>query len=151
MNPFAEKKQKLVSSFRQGCLERAQFALSKNSSNLFRVRPKQKAKRLDVRQFNSVLAIDKEAKTVDVEAMITYEALVQELLKHNFAPCVVPELKTITVGGALVGVGIESSSFRYGLVHETILEIEVLTGNGEVLICSKDNEHKDLFYAFPNS
>ncbi len=29
-------------------------------------------------------------------------------------PFVVPELKTITLGGAVTGVGIESSSFRYG-------------------------------------
>jgi len=36
-------------------------------------------------------------------------------------------------------------------VHETILEIEVLTGDGRVLVCTPDNEHKDLFYAFPNS
>jgi FAD/FMN-containing dehydrogenase len=66
-------------------------------------------------------------------------------------PAVVPELKTITLGGAAAGVGIEASSFRHGLVHETLLEIDVLTGTGEVVTCARDNAHADLFYGFPNS
>ena len=55
------------------------------------------------------------------------------------------------MGGALAGIGIESSSFRYGLVHETITEIEILTGSGEIVIATANNEHKNLFFAFPNS
>jgi hypothetical protein len=39
---------------------------------------------------------------------------------------VVPELKTITVGGTIVGIGIESSSFKHGFVHEGLLEADVL-------------------------
>jgi len=66
-------------------------------------------------------------------------------------PAVVPQLKTITLGGAVAGIGIEASSHRHGLVHETIAEIEVLTGNGRVVTCTPDNEHADLFFGFPNS
>jgi len=63
----------------------------------------------------------------------------------------VPQLKTITIGGAAAGVGIEASSFRYGLVHETLLELEVLLADGSVVVCTPDNEHRDLFHGFPNS
>jgi FAD/FMN-containing dehydrogenase len=63
----------------------------------------------------------------------------------------VPQLKSITIGGAASGVGIESSSFRYGLVHETLFEIEVLLGDGSVVTATPDNEHSDLFFGFPNS
>jgi len=66
-------------------------------------------------------------------------------------PCVVPQLKSITFGGAVAGVGIESSSFKYGLVHDTLLSIDVLLGDGRVITCTPDNEHRDLFYGFPNS
>ena len=45
-------------------------------------------------------------------------------------PLVVPQLKTITLGGAVAGLGIESSSFRNGLPHESVLEMEILTGDG---------------------
>ena len=64
-------------------------------------------------------------------------------------PCVVPQLKSITIGGAASGVGIESSSFKYGLVHETLLELEVLLGDGSVVTATPDNEHRDLFFGFP--
>src|SRR5438309_11199879 len=83
--------------------------------------------------------------------MVTYEALVAECLAHGVMPAVVPQLKTITLGGAVGGVGIESSSHRYGLVHDTMLEIEVLLGDGRIVTCTPDNEHADLFFGFPNS
>ena len=83
--------------------------------------------------------------------MVTYEALTAACLARGVMPAVVPQLKTITLGGALAGVGIESSSHRYGLVHDTVLEADVLLGNGRVVTCRPDNEHADLFHGFPNS
>lgn len=148
---YENKKAKLIQDFKKNLAHQGTFALSKKTSNLFRHRTLPHSKKLDVKCLNQIISIDPIKGFVEAEAMITYEELVNETLKLNLLPPVVPELKTITVGGALVGLGIESSSFRYGLVHETILEIEVLTGDGKVLICSPDNEHRDLFLAFPNS
>jgi FAD/FMN-containing dehydrogenase len=105
---------------------------------------------MDVRAFDRVLSIDRERMTADVEGMITYEALVDETLKVGLLPAVVPQLKTITVGGAVSGLGIESSSFKFGLVHETVEEMEILLGDGGLVRCSC-RENPDLFYGFPNS
>jgi FAD/FMN-containing dehydrogenase len=52
--------------------------------------------------------------------MTTYEDLVAATLPHGLMPLVVPQLKTITLGGAVTGLGIESSSFRNGLPHESV-------------------------------
>jgi FAD/FMN-containing dehydrogenase len=104
-----------------------------------------------VRGFNEVLAVDASAGWVDTEGMITYDDLTRECLAHGVMPAVVPQLKTITLGGAVAGVGIESSSHRYGLVHDTMLELEVLLGDGRIVTCTADNEHADLFFGFPNS
>jgi FAD/FMN-containing dehydrogenase len=62
-------------------------------------------------------------------------------------------LKTITLGGAVTGLGIESTSFRDGLPHESVIEMDILTGDGRVLTVTgaEDDPHRDLFYAFPNS
>ena len=87
----------------------------------------------------------------DVEGTTTYDTAVDALLPYKHVPAVVPELKSITVGGALSGGGIESSSFRYGFVHETVLEFDLLTGTGECLTCRPDNEHSELFFGFPCS
>jgi FAD/FMN-containing dehydrogenase len=83
--------------------------------------------------------------------MTTYERLVDATLPYGLMPLVVPELKTITLGGAVAGVGIESTSFRNGFPHESVLEMDVLTGDGRVVTASPSNEHADLFKAFPNS
>jgi FAD/FMN-containing dehydrogenase len=104
-----------------------------------------------VRAFRDVLAVDAAAGTVDAEGMVTYEDLVTACLARGVMPAVVPQLKTITLGGALAGVGIEASSHRHGLVHDTALEIEVLLGDGRIVTCTPDNEHADLFFGFPNS
>ena len=128
----------------------ASIALAKSTSNLFRRRDQSGARRIDVRDFNYVLAVNPARMTADVEGMTTYEDLVSATLPHGLLPAVVPQLKTITVGGAVSGIGIESSSFRYGLVHETIEEIEVLTGSGDIVVCSRQ-QNSDLFFGFPNS
>jgi FAD/FMN-containing dehydrogenase len=63
---------------------------------------------------------------------------------------VVPQLKTITLGGAVTGLGIESASFRNGLPHESVIEMDILTGSGELITASRE-QHQDLFRSFPNS
>jgi FAD/FMN-containing dehydrogenase len=125
-------------------------ALGKFTSNLFRHRNGPPTQRINVREFHHVLRVDPEARIADVEGMSTYEELGDETLKFNLLPTVVPQLKTITIGGAISGLGIESSSFRYGLVHETVEEMEILLGDGSTVLCSPQ-ENGDLFYSFPNS
>ena len=125
--------------------------LAKGTSNLFRSRRRSSVTRLDVRGLDAVLHVDTKARTADVGGMTTYEHLVDATLAHGLMPLVVPQLKTITVGGAVSGLGIESSSFRSGLPHESILELEILTGDGRLVIARRDNEHGRLFRGFPNS
>jgi FAD/FMN-containing dehydrogenase len=123
----------------------------KTSSNLFRTRVKGNDAKINVRDFNHVISIDAKNLVAEVEGMTTYEEFVRVALEHGTLPTVVPELKSITVGGAATGIGIESSSFKFGLVHETILEMDILLSNGTVVTCTPDNEHRDLFFGFPNS
>lgn len=146
---YEEKKQRLTEFMRTR--RGGSIRLGKSTSNLFRDRKELPAQRLDVRDFNQVLRVDASAGYVEVEGMTPYVKLVAECLKHDVMPAVVPQLKSITIGGATVGCGIESSSFRYGLVHETVQEMEILLGNGSAVLCTPDNEHRDLFYGFPNS
>ncbi len=145
---YAQKKQKLIESLRAGS---GGVRLAKDTSNLFRDRRAGPARRLDVNEFNQVLLVDPNAGFVDVEGMTPYVDLASACLAHGVMPAVVPQLKSITIGGAASGVGIESSSFRYGLVHETVQEMEILLADGTTVICTPDNAHKDLFYGFPNS
>src|SRR5437764_1215467 len=128
----------------------APVRLRKRTSNLFRPRGGA-ASPLDADGFRGVLAVDVDNRTADVLGMTTYEELVDATLGHGLMPLVVPQLKTITLGGAVSGVGIESSSFRNGCPHESVLEMDILTGSGEVVTASPTNDHRDLFFGFPNS
>ncbi len=129
----------------------APVRLAKRTSNLFRPRESQGGPGLDVGGLDRVLSVDPVACTADVQAMTTYEDLVDATLAHGLMPLVVPQLKTITIGGAVTGLGIESSSFRNGLPHESVREIEILTGGGSVVVATPDGPDADLFRAFPNS
>jgi FAD/FMN-containing dehydrogenase len=141
----------------------APVRLAKRTSNLFRFRdtgPRAAAARkarggtadgLDVSAFGHVLDVDPDKRTAWVGGMTSYEDLVEATLRHQLMPLVVPQLKTITLGGAVTGLGIESASFRNGLPHESVLEMEILTGDGRVVRAAADNEHAGLFRGFPNS
>ncbi|HET7398174.1 MAG TPA: FAD-binding oxidoreductase [Intrasporangium sp.] len=125
--------------------------LAKRTSNLFRPRAAHTGPGLDVSSLDHVVELDPQRGVARVQGMATYERLVDELLPHGFVPLVVPQLKTITIGGAVTGLGIEASSFRNGLPHESVLELEILTGSGRVVTARPQGEHADLFHVFPNS
>ena len=149
----AARRARLADAYRAAMTGRSggRIGLAKDTSNLFRDPPQGERRRLDLRAFNHVIAVDAAAGWVEAEGMTTYEDLVAATLPHRVLPAVVPELKTITLGGAAAGVGIEASSFRYGLVHESLLELDVLSGGGKVVTCTPDNEASDLFFGFANS
>jgi FAD/FMN-containing dehydrogenase len=128
----------------------AAVRLAKPTSNLFRDRAKRNAPGLDASGLTNVIAVDPDSRTADVAGMCTFEDLVAATVPYGLSPLVVPQLKTITLGGAVAGLGIESASFRNGLPHESVLEMDILTGTGELLTVSPQ-EHPDLYRAYPNS
>ncbi len=106
--------------------------LAKRTSNLFRFRDAQRGRGaenqpgLDVSAFGHVLSVDPDARVAVVGGMTTYEDLCDATLPHGLMPLVVPQLKTITLGGAVSGLGIESTALRNGMPHESVLEMEIL-------------------------
>jgi FAD/FMN-containing dehydrogenase len=123
----------------------APVRLAKRTSNLFRGRSEVGAG-LDVSGLAGVIEVA--GDVAEVQGMCTYEHLVEATLAHGRMPLVVPQLRTITLGGAVSGLGIESTSFRNGLPHESVLEMDVMTGSGQVVTTAPGD---DLFDAFPNS
>jgi FAD/FMN-containing dehydrogenase len=122
--------------------------LAKQTTNLFRPRAATTTPGLDVSGLSGVIEVDPVTRTAEVQGMCTYENLVDATLVHGLIPLVVPQLRTITLGGAVTGLGIEATSFRSGLPHESVTEMDVFTGSGEVVTTRPGD---DLFDAFPNS
>ncbi|GAA1996129.1 FAD-binding oxidoreductase [Microbacterium pumilum] len=149
VTPHAAGVERILESYR-AIPPTAPVRLAKRTSNLFRSREKARVAGLDTSGLTDVIAIDVDERTADVAGMCTYEDLVAATLPLGLAPLVVPQLKTITLGGAVTGLGIESTSFRSGLPHESVREMDILTGGGEVVTASP-SDHADLYRAFPNS
>lgn len=125
--------------------------LAKRTTNLFRARAASTAPGLDASGLDGVIEVlpdSPDGPVAEVQGMCTYETLVDATLPHGLVPHVVPQLRTITLGGAVTGLGIESTSFRLGLPHESVLEMDVFTGSGAVVTTRPGDE---LFDAFPNS
>lgn len=89
--------------------------------------------KIDVSDLDAILEIDPVARTCTAEPGVTFVDLVRETMRYGLAPFIVPELATITIGGAVSGCSIESMSFREGGFHDTCLEYEVITAKGEIL------------------
>jgi FAD/FMN-containing dehydrogenase len=101
--------------------------------------------KIDISDLDEVIEFDLEAMTCTAEPGVTFADLVKLTLPLGLAPIVVPELDTITLGGAVAGCSLESMSFRYGGFHDGCLEYELVTAKGEVLHCTPDNEHRLVF------
>jgi len=103
---------------------------------------------VDLSSFHHIIRIDPAGQYVTCESGVPFGELLRTLLKVGMTTLVVPELPGITVGGAIAGGGLESSSHRHGQVSDTVLEIECLTP--DLRVCSPDKD-PDLFYAISAS
>lgn len=125
-----------------------QVVLHKEDNHIYRKRALQS--KLDLTKFNEIIGINIEHNYIHVEGLVRFDDLFDYTQIYGYMPQVVPELRSITVGGAISGVGLESSSFKYGLFHDTVFEYEVITGNGEIVICNNET-NSDLYFGMPNS
>lgn len=105
---------------------------------------------LGIEKLNKVISIDSERAVALVEPRVTMKELVQATLPYGFIPAVVPEFKGITVGGAINGAALESSSHLYGQFNDTCLSYDVLLGDGSI-VHATPNENADLFYGISGS
>jgi FAD/FMN-containing dehydrogenase len=101
--------------------------------------------KIDLGDLNAILRIDAGERICIAEPGVTFVDLVAATMKSGLVPMIVPELKTITLGGAVAGCSIESMSYKHGGFHDTCLEYEIITAKGDVLTCTPDNENSLLF------
>lgn len=127
------------------------IAQKNHSSNTVRENAyKNKGPRLGINTLNRVLQVDKTNKVAIVEPRVTMEELVDATLPHGLVPAVLPEFKSITVGGAINGTALESTSHKYGQFNDICTEYEILLGDGAIVNASGDN-HQELFYGISGS
>lgn len=70
------------------------------------------------------------------------------LNKLGWSIPIVPELDDLTVGGLVMGTGIESSSHIYGLFQHICVSYDLCLASGNIIKCTS-HENSDLFAAIP--
>lgn len=96
-------------------------------------------------RFNQILNINSDSQTVVTQAGVTLKNLNQSLAKHGLA---LPNLGSIseqTIGGA-IATATHGTGLNYGILSTIIQEITLVTGLGEIIKISKD-ENSELLNA----
>jgi delta24-sterol reductase len=95
-----------------------------------------------------VLEINEEKRTVRVEPQVNMGQITAALNPKGWTLAVVPELDDLTVGGLINGFGVETSSHKYGLFQYICESFEIVTAEGKLIKCSKE-ENPELFSMIP--
>ncbi|KAL0333772.1 UNVERIFIED_CONTAM: Cytokinin dehydrogenase 5 [Sesamum angustifolium] len=66
-------------------------------------------------------------------------------LEHGLAPVSWTDYLYLTVGGTLSNAGISGQTFRHGPQISNVLELDVVTGRGQLITCSR-NMNSELFF-----
>jgi len=106
---------------------------------------------VDLSKLTRMLSLDAEQKTCVVEARMTFRDLVRATTAHHLMPPVVPPFPEQTVGGAFIGGAISSTSGGYGSFAATVVQVEVILGNGELVTAGRQGPRADLFHALAGS
>jgi delta24-sterol reductase len=99
---------------------------------------------IDVHSLDNILAIDRDSKTAVVEGQVTLRQLCHAAFAVGLMPKVVPEFETFTVSGLVNGLGIETSSHRHGVFPVGVRTLEIVLGNGDVVVADRE-QRSDLF------
>ncbi|WVZ72684.1 hypothetical protein U9M48_021103 [Paspalum notatum var. saurae] len=92
------------------------------------------------------LVVSVEGRYVDAGGEQMWVDVLHAALAHGLTPRSWTDYLHLTVGGTLSNAGISGQAFRHGPQISNVLELDVITGTGEMVTCSKD-KGADLFDA----
>lgn len=95
-----------------------------------------------------ILEIDTKKRTVRCEPLVTMGQLTHALIDLGWTIPVVPEMDDLTVGGLVMGTGIETSSHKIGLFQHMCVSFELVVADASVMTCS-ETENPDVYYSVP--
>ncbi|GAA3437059.1 hypothetical protein GCM10018954_066710 [Kutzneria kofuensis] len=79
-----------------------------------------------------------------IDGGASWRTVLEATLPHGLTPPVITDFLDLSVGGTLSLGGIGGTSHRHGAQSDNVLELEVVTGAGEIVTCSPGT---DLFRA----
>jgi len=102
-----------------------------------------------VGDLRNVLGLDTEKALVSLEPLVDVGQITRYLLPLGFMLKTTLEIEEATIGGLAMAVGMTTASHKFGLLQETVTEYQVVLGDGELVSCTRHNQHKELWHALP--
>jgi cytokinin dehydrogenase len=91
---------------------------------------------LDLTSLARIPSVDAAALSAECEAGVKWETLVRQVVPQGLVPPVLTNNLGVTIGGTVSVAGLGVASFRYGTQGDNVTEIEAVTGEGDVVVCS---------------
>lgn len=98
---------------------------------------------ISLEHFDKILSLDRERRTVTVEAGVRYGQLARWTHEAGYALHNLASLPHISVAGA-VATATHGSGDRQGNLATAVSAMELVTGNGEALVLSRENDREQL-------
>ncbi|CAN1750218.1 Cytokinin dehydrogenase 3, partial [Linum perenne] len=90
------------------------------------------------------IRVSKNPLFVDVAGGSLWMDVLNATLKEGVTPVTWTDFLYLTVGGTLSNAGIGGNTFRFGPQISNVLEMDVVTGKGDIITCSANN-NPELF------
>jgi FAD/FMN-containing dehydrogenase len=101
---------------------------------------------LDMTSLGGAARVEEGARAAVCPGGLKWRALVEQLAPRRLSPPVLTNNLDVTVGGTLSTAGLGVGSWRHGTQADNCLELEVATGEGEIVRCSP-SANRELFDA----
>lgn len=108
---------------------------------------KQDCNQIEV-DLRDILELDTDRMVVRVEPLVNMGQLSRYLVPRGYALKVMVEMEDLTAGGLAMGLGMETTSHRYGLLQETVVAYELVMADGSFRRVTAETD-PELFHALP--
>ena len=99
---------------------------------------------VDTSSMQTIHEIDEAGETATVDSGVIWRQLVRAAGEKGMVPRVLTNNLGVSIGGTLSMAGLGVASFRYGTQADNVDELQVVTGAGEVVVCSRE-QNRELF------
>ncbi|HXU33826.1 MAG TPA: FAD-binding protein, partial [Thermoanaerobaculia bacterium] len=99
---------------------------------------------IDTALLNTIHEIDDQGLYADCGAGVVWRDLVKTAIDRGLVPPTLTNNLGVTIAGTTSMAGLGVASFRNGSQADNAIEIEVVTGEGEIVVCSHE-KHRELF------
>lgn len=99
---------------------------------------------VDTSSMQTIHEIDEAGETATVDSGVIWRQLVRAAMEKGMVPRVLTNNLGVSIGGTLSMAGLGVASFRYGTQADNVDELQVVTGAGEVVVCSRE-QNRELF------